>query len=144
MVEKLSSSTQAEEWAEVVEQCDGSATFATESFRMKARRKYAVVNGLKFEDVTVEEVEKSPQGLKGWGEMVVTVPGIEEAQSKPAAWMISCQKRILCFALKGLGFLERVCLAFFDLSVGFDWSAACGPAYLEEAQGRQLPNPLWQ
>ncbi|CAE7513217.1 unnamed protein product, partial [Symbiodinium pilosum] len=79
LVEKLSSSTQAEEWAEVVEQCDGSATFATESFRMKARRKYAVVNGLKFEDVTVEEVEKSPQGLKGWGEMVVTVPGIEEA-----------------------------------------------------------------
>ena len=104
-------------------------------FRLKARRKYAVVNGLKFEDVTVEEVETSPQGLKGWAEMVVTVPGIEEAQSKPAAWMISCQKRILCFALKGLGFLEKVCLAFFDLSVGFDWSAACGPAYLAEAQG---------
>ena len=45
LVEKLSSSTQAEEWKEIAEQCDSSSTFETEAYELKARRKYAASKG---------------------------------------------------------------------------------------------------
>ena len=73
LVEKLSSSTQAEEWREVVEQCDSSASFESEAFQVKARRKYACVKGIPFESVTLADVEKSPQELTGWADINVTV-----------------------------------------------------------------------
>ena len=85
LVEKLSSSTQAEEWREVVEQCDSSASFETEAFQLKARRKYACVKGISFESVTLADVEKSLQGLAGWADINVTVPGIEDASTEPGA-----------------------------------------------------------
>ena len=34
LVEKLSSSTQAEEWQEITEQCDSSSTFGAEAFEL--------------------------------------------------------------------------------------------------------------
>ena len=83
-MERLSSSTQSEEWAEIVEQVDISDTFTTESFKLKARRKFAVANGKNFEEVTLAEVEQSPQGLRGWGEMALSVPGIEDCPSESA------------------------------------------------------------
>ena len=79
LVEKLSSSTQAQEWQEVVEQVDNSCSFEQEALRIKARRKYAVVKAVPFESVTVEDVERSPQGLHGWADLHITVPGIEDA-----------------------------------------------------------------
>ena len=77
LVEKLSSSTQEEEWAEIATQCDLSPTYETEAFQAKARRKFAAANGLPFESVTVKQVQESDLGLQGYAEMIITVPGIE-------------------------------------------------------------------
>ena len=81
LVERLSSSTQAEEWKEVVEQCDASATYETEAYHIKARRKFAVAKGLALEAVSLEDVEASPQGIHGWADINISVPGIEEAST---------------------------------------------------------------
>ena len=77
LVEKLSSSTQEEEWAEIASQCDDSPTYETEAFQAKARRKYAAAKGLAFEAVSLKDVEQSDLGLKGYADLVITVPGIE-------------------------------------------------------------------
>ena len=76
LVEKLTSRCEVEEWKDVAELCDDSATFETASFRCKAVRKFAAYHNRDLESVTVEEVEKSPQGLRAWGEMNVVVPGL--------------------------------------------------------------------
>ena len=81
LVERLSSSSVVEEWREVVEQVDESETFKTESYRLKARRKFAIAKNLPLADVDLEDVINSPQGLAGWAEMSVSVPGIEEVDS---------------------------------------------------------------
>ncbi|CAE7837059.1 unnamed protein product [Symbiodinium sp. CCMP2592] len=64
LVERLSSSTQEEEWQEVASQMDSSPTYETEAYQSRARRKYAAAKGLPFETVTLKQ-------------MVITVPGIE-------------------------------------------------------------------
>ena len=82
LVEKLVSKSEEEAWREVAEKCDGSGTFETEGFKCKAVRKYAAYHNVAVETVDVDTVANSPQGLEGWAEMTVVVPGIEE--SKPA------------------------------------------------------------
>ena len=74
LVEKLSSSTRQEEWAEVVQQFDKSDTLKLESYRLKAMRKYAASMKIPFESVEPEEVETSPHGLQGWAEMNAPAP----------------------------------------------------------------------
>ncbi|CAK9002058.1 unnamed protein product [Durusdinium trenchii] len=76
LVEKLVSKIEVEAFKEVAEMVDGSGTFQTESFRMKAMRKFAVYHNLQLEEVNYDDVANSPQGLRGWGEMNIAVPGI--------------------------------------------------------------------
>ena len=78
LVERLSSSTHQEEWSEVIQQVDKSDTYKTE----EAKRKYAICKNVPFQSVELEEVENSPQGLAGWAEMCISVPGIEETSSE--------------------------------------------------------------
>ena len=61
LIEKLSTSTEEEEWAEIAAQCDSSPTYETEAFQVKARRKYAAAKGVSFDSVTVKEVENRRQ-----------------------------------------------------------------------------------
>ncbi|CAE7276633.1 unnamed protein product [Symbiodinium sp. CCMP2456] len=77
LVEKLSSSTQEEEWKEIASQCDCSPTYETEAYQIKARRKFAAAKGLPFEAVSLKDIEDSDLGLQGYAEMIITVPGIE-------------------------------------------------------------------
>ena len=57
-------STSAEEaWRDVVEKCDSSETFELEAYRLKARRKFAIVKNLQLDEVSLEEVTGSPQGV---------------------------------------------------------------------------------
>ena len=84
LVEKLVSKTEEEAWKEVAEKCDGSGTYETESYKCKAIRKYAIYNGLAVEAVTLETVQSSPEGLVGWAEMNVVVPGIDSTPKPPA------------------------------------------------------------
>ncbi|CAE7208657.1 unnamed protein product [Symbiodinium sp. CCMP2592] len=77
LVERLSSSTQEEEWEEVASQMDSSPTYETEAYQSRARRKYAAAKGVPFETVMLKQVEESDLGLKGYAEMIITVPGIE-------------------------------------------------------------------
>ena len=79
LVEKLTSRSEIEAWKDIAELCDDSPTFESASFRCKAVRKFAAFHGRDVESVTVEEVEKSPQGLRAWGEMNVVVPGMKES-----------------------------------------------------------------
>ncbi len=79
LVEKLTSKSEEESWKEVAEMVDNSGTFKTESFKCKAVRKYAAHHGVAYESVTVEEVANSPQGLRGWAELTITVPGVVDA-----------------------------------------------------------------
>ena len=65
LVEKLSSSTQEEEWAEIATQCDLSPTYETEAFQAKTRRKFG---GRQWCALRVGH---------GYAEMIITVPGIE-------------------------------------------------------------------
>ena len=83
-MEKLTSKSEVEAWKDIAELCDDSATFESASFRCKAVRKFAAYHGRDLESVTVEEVEKSPQGLRAWGEMNVVVPGLS-TPSTPAS-----------------------------------------------------------
>ena len=71
LVERLCSTSTSEEWQEVVEMIDESETFALESFRLKARRKYALANHMSLEDVSNEDVEKSPEGIQAWADMAL-------------------------------------------------------------------------
>ena len=82
LVEKLVQKSEEEAWREVAEKCDGSGTFESEGFKCKAVRKYAAYHNVAVESVDVETVANSPQGLEGWAEMNVVVPGIDD--SKPA------------------------------------------------------------
>ena len=84
LVEKLVSKTEEEAWKEVAEKSDGSGTYETESYKCKAIRKYAIYNGLAVEAVTLETVQSSPEGLVGWAEMNVVVPGIDSTPKPPA------------------------------------------------------------
>lgn len=84
LVEKLTSKSEVEAWQDVAELCDDSSTFESASFRCKAVRKFAAFHGRELESVSVEEVEKSPQGLRAWGEMNVVVPGLS-SPTTPAA-----------------------------------------------------------
>ena len=84
LVERLTCSSTSEDWQEVVEQCDNSETFKLESYRLKAIRKYAISHNLPMESVEISDVEGSPQGLAGWAEMQVSVPGIEELPGEDA------------------------------------------------------------
>ncbi|CAE7836355.1 unnamed protein product [Symbiodinium necroappetens] len=99
LVEKLSSSTQEEEWKEIASQCDCSPTYETEAYQLKARRKFAAAKGLPFDKVTLKQVEESDLGLQGYAEMIITVPGIEvvdddtEAKTKTAAASRKSSKR---------------------------------------------------
>lgn len=78
-MEKLTARCEEEAWKEVAEMCDQSMTFQSASFRCKAVRKFAAFHNRPLESVTAEEVEKSPQGLRAWGEMAVVVPGLVES-----------------------------------------------------------------
>ena len=85
LVEKLSSSTQAEEWKEIAEQCDSSSTVEAEAFELKARRKFAASKGVSLESVSLDDVKNSPQGLQAWAEALISVPGIEEVPGAEAS-----------------------------------------------------------
>ena len=77
LVERLSSSTQEEEWQEIASQMDMSPSYELEAYRCKAKRKFAARHGKPYESVSLKEVEESDLGLQGYAEMVITVPGIE-------------------------------------------------------------------
>ena len=85
LVEKLTSKSEEESWKEVADMVDNSGTFKTESFKCKAVRKYAAHHGVAYESVTVEEVANSPQGLRGWAELTITVPGVVDAPEDEGA-----------------------------------------------------------
>ena len=85
LVEKLFSMKQEESWAEIAEYVDNSSTFKSESFRCKAIRKYAAYHKKNLDQVTLEEVVQSPQGLQAWGEMQVVVPGMTADVATPQA-----------------------------------------------------------
>lgn len=57
---------------------DGSDAYATQAFKCKAVRKWAAYFGVAVETVKIDEVAKSPHGIRGWAEMAVTVPGIND------------------------------------------------------------------
>lgn len=76
LVEKLVAKSEEESWKEVAEMVDGSGTYATESYKCRAIRKFAATYGLAVEAVSLQDVIDSPQGLNGWAEMCVTVPGV--------------------------------------------------------------------
>ena len=61
-----------------MKQFDNSDTLKLESYRLKAMKKYAASMQIPFDSVTLEDVESSPQGLQGWAEMQVAVPGIDD------------------------------------------------------------------
>ena len=84
LVEKLVSKIEVEAFKEVAEMVDGSGTFQMESFRMKAMRKFAVYYNLQFEEMNYDDVANSPQGLRGWGEMNIAIPGIAGESGGPA------------------------------------------------------------
>ncbi|CAK9016517.1 unnamed protein product [Durusdinium trenchii] len=89
LVEKLVSKTEEEAWREVAEMTDGSGTYETESFKCKAVRKFAAHHGLQVEEVNIDDVVKSPLGLRGWGDYNIVVPGVSdhtlsEAATEPA------------------------------------------------------------
>ena len=90
LVERLSSTSTSEEWQEVVEMIDESETFALESFRLKAKRKFAIANKLSLEEVALEDVQGSPQGLQGWADMVISVPGIEQVDDGSSVASVAC------------------------------------------------------
>lgn len=81
LVEKLVSKSEEEAWKEIAEMVDGSGTYATEAYKCKAIRKYAAYYGINPEGVDVEDLAKSPHGLKGWAEMSITVPGVGDPPS---------------------------------------------------------------
>ena len=61
---------------------DKSATFEMEAYKCQAIRKYAAYYNLPLESVKAEDVAKSPHGIRGWREIQVTVPGINDKPSK--------------------------------------------------------------
>ena len=75
LVEKLVSKCEEESWKDVAVLIDSSGTFETESFKCKAVRKYAFFHGLAVESCKVQDVAATPQGLQGWAEMNVCIPG---------------------------------------------------------------------
>ena len=80
----MSSTSTKEEWAEIVEKVDGSDSLKLEAYRLKAMRKYSIVKGIPLESIDFEDIQNSPQGLEGWAEMSVSVPGIETALDEDA------------------------------------------------------------
>ena len=82
LVEKLVSKCEEETWREMAEMVDKSATFEMEAYKCQAIRKYAAYYNLPLESVKAEEVAKSPHGIRGWCEIQVTVPGINDKPSK--------------------------------------------------------------
>ncbi|CAJ1386233.1 unnamed protein product, partial [Effrenium voratum] len=85
LVERLITSTSEEAWKDVVAMHDSSGTFETESYKCKAIRKYAAFHRKAPEACSIDDVVKSPHGLKGWAEMQIAVPGVEEGLAVPAA-----------------------------------------------------------
>ena len=82
LVEKLSSTSTKEEWAEIMEKVDSSDSLKLESYRLKAMRKYAIVRGVPLESVDFEDIQNSPQKVDGWAEMNVAVPGIDSSATE--------------------------------------------------------------
>lgn len=78
LVEKLVSKCEEEAWREVATMVDQSATFETESMKCQAARKYACYYEMPVESVKMEDVVNSPRGVRGWCEMQITVPGIND------------------------------------------------------------------
>lgn len=81
LVEKLVSKCEEESWNDVAELVDSSGTFETESFKCKAVRKYAFFHGVPVESCKVQEVAATPQGLQGWAEMNVCIPGLNDGET---------------------------------------------------------------
>ena len=75
------SKCEEESWKDVAELVDSSGTFETESFKCKAVRKYAFFYGVPVESCNVQEVAASPQGLQGWAEMNVCIPGLNDGET---------------------------------------------------------------
>ena len=73
LVEKLVTKSEEESWKDLALMVDSSATFETESMKCQAARKYAAYYKIPVEQVQMEEVAKSPGGLRGWCEMQITV-----------------------------------------------------------------------
>lgn len=78
LVEKLVTKCEEEVWKEMAVMVDQGATFETESMKCQALRKYAAYYNMSLENVTMEMVTTSPRGVRGWCEIQVTVPGIND------------------------------------------------------------------
>lgn len=85
LVEKLVSKTEQEEWKEMATMVDKSDTYATQAYKCKAMRKYASYYGVPMESVKIEDVAKSPHGIRGWAEMSVIVPGVNDKDKDDAS-----------------------------------------------------------
>ena len=78
LVEKLVTKCEEEAWKEMAVMVDQGATFETESMKCQAMRKYAAYYNMALENVTMEMIASSPRGVRGWCEIQVTVPGIND------------------------------------------------------------------
>lgn len=86
LVEKLVTKSEEESWKEMAIMVGSSATFETESMKCQAARKYAAYYKVPLESVKMEEITNSPRGVRGWCELNVVVPGVndKEKDSEPA------------------------------------------------------------
>lgn len=93
--------SQEESWSDVAEMCDTNATYETESFKCKALRKYAAYHGKELQNVTMDEVAQSPQGLQGWGEMDVIVRGVNLRACRQHLLHLQRQRQMLPLVVQG-------------------------------------------
>lgn len=90
-----------ESWKEMAIMVDSSATFETEAMKCQAVRKYAAYYKMPVEEVKTEAVVNDSWGVRGWCEMNITVPGINDKDGKenqkvevqPAAKKASAKKK---------------------------------------------------
>jgi hypothetical protein len=100
-VEKLVTKGEEESWKEMAIMVDSSATFETEAMKCQAVRKYAAYYKMPVEEVKTEAVVNDSWGVRGWCEMNITVPGINDKDGKenqkvevqPAAKKASAKKK---------------------------------------------------
>ena len=71
-----------ESWREMAIMVDSSATFETEAMKCQAVRKYAAYYKMPVEEVKTEQVVNDAWGVRGWCEMNITVPGINDKDGK--------------------------------------------------------------
>ena len=75
LVKQLVAVKSHEEWSQVVESCSKEETNKWKAIGLQsaALKNFALVKGRRVKDVTVKEVEATPQGLEGWAVMNVSV-----------------------------------------------------------------------